>query len=201
MLTLRARIFVFTGIIALIILGVAVALLIVRRQQNKPVTPDTTSQDTTIPTGSAPLITQPLQTDVQTTVPAGIQVKQQTTAEATQSSVKQLAKIFVERYGSYSTDSNFQNIRDVQGQVTQSLWSTLSARLNTVPAKGMFTGVTTQVITVTMLDWKDTTATLELKAQLTTTKDTTTSVSYTTYTVGMVKQGMDWLVDSFTTSN
>lgn len=199
MFTLRARIFIITSVIVLLILGISIGLLLFSRSRQAPASPpaapivDTTSGAT----NTLPIITAPLKTEVQDTVPTGIPVKERTPTEVTQGAVKQFAKIFIERYTTYSTDSNFQNIRDVEELVTPRLWSILSAKLATPPASTAFTGVTTQAIMVTLLDWQDTAATLEIKTRQVTTKGASASATtYVTYKVRLEKQANAWLVDS-----
>ncbi len=200
MLTLRARIFIIISVVVLIILGISVALLLARRHAATPAnqtTPTSTTNSNTTANGSNPVITQPLQTPVQNSVPTGLQIKPRTSVEATQSGVKQFAQIFIERYATYSTDSHYQNIRDVQALVTTKLWSTLSTKIGTVATSTPFTGVTTQVVTTSLVDWKDDAATVELKTQQITTQGAAQPItSYATFKVRLVKQGTNWLVDT-----
>ena len=199
MLTLRARLFIIISVVVFLILGISIGLLFLRRSQNKPeVTPPVvveTGDATT--TNSLPLITTPVKTPVENSVPTGLQVKERTPEEVTQNGVKQYAKIFIERYATYSTDSNFQNIRDVEGLVTPRFWRVLSPQLATTPATGSFTGVTTQVVMVSILNWQNTLATVELKTKQMTTKGTSpAATTYVTYKVKMEKLANAWLVDS-----
>ncbi|MEK7452306.1 MAG: hypothetical protein AAB664_03120, partial [Patescibacteria group bacterium] len=83
------------------------------------------------------------------------------------------AKMFAERYGSYSNQANFQNIRDVIPLMSQSFGEATKTSLEQKKAPEGFYGVTTRVITVTLKksDEKEGTATIVLTTQRSEEKD------------------------------
>ncbi len=64
------------------------------------------------------------------------------------SNVTSLSKTFVERYGSYSTEANFQNLRDVLPLMTSSFAARTEQFISTAKTPSEYYGVSTDVITV-----------------------------------------------------
>lgn len=189
-MSLRARIFIIVSVIVLLILGVSIILVV--RSKNKSTTPETTilAGDNTVNNGQVGG-----QTQIGTQTPTGLPAKTATPLEAEKNGVVQLAKVFVERYGTYSTDNNFQNIKEVEAFVTQSLWSKISAPMNSKTTNQSFVGMTTKVISMDLTSWADTKATVELKTTRTEEKNGGVTARYQTITLSIVKQGSVWLVD------
>ncbi len=193
MLSLRSRIFIIVGIVVLVIAVVGVALFI-RSRANKETPGQNPAGDTLlppdgqggIPTGS---------TQQPTEIPAGLPVRQASSEEILQNGVKQLARVFVERYGTYSSDNNSQNVTEVQVLVTPEVWQRIKPQ-STTPATS-FVGVTTQVVTMEMKAWTPDTAELYFKTVRTQQKDGATTTSQQNITVTMVRSGSSWLVSNF----
>lgn len=110
----------------------------------------------------------------QTTSPAPVQtpfttqqLQQEKEVRVQASSVTTTAKLFVERYGSYSNEANFQNIRDLIPLMTEKFAAATTADLATKKAPTGFFGVTTRVITVDVVsqDEKQGTAVINLSTQ------------------------------------
>ncbi len=188
-MSLRARIFIIVSILVLLVLGISLFLVV--RSRNKSANPP--SNTTTGSVGSNTQTNGQTQTGTQT--PAGLPAKTVTPEEAEKNGVIQLAKVFVERYGTYSTDNNFQNIIEVKSFVTPALWLKISAQMNTKTTTQSFVGMTTKVISMNLTSWSDTQATVELKTTRTQEKDGMVTTSYQTATVNMVKVNSVWLVD------
>lgn len=204
-MSLRARIFIIVSILVLLILGVSIFLVV--RNKNKTAEPQTT-----VPTDNT-LTTNNGQSAVGTSVPEGLPAKIVSPLEAEKNGAQQLAKVFVERYGTYSSDNNFQNIKEVQTLVTESLWSKISAPIlqrsastdvtlrdfdkskTTTNAGQNFTGMTTKVISMDLVSWSDTKATVELKTSRTEEKNGVVTTRYQNATVEMVKLNGMWLVN------
>lgn len=113
-----------------------------------------------------------------------------------------VARTFVERFGSYSTDIDYTNVEDVMSLATAGLTSRLSTLLadaRTTPETGFY-GVSTHVITVDMVEETEETATLEITTQRQETFDnpSNTSVRYQDILVELTKSGNRWLVSNFT---
>lgn len=193
MLTLRARIFGAVSIGVLLLLAVGLGILWYTRRAQ----PATTDQATTT---SETNLGSPAGSGVGGVPGAitGLTVKQPTTEAMEKNAAKQLAKIFIERYGSYSTDSDYQNIREIQPIVTDKLWSVLSKRLS-APVTGAFVGVTTHAIAASLTSWKkDASAVVDMQITQTEIRDGAERQYQRTATVNLVKSGGLWLVDTFT---
>ena len=138
------------------------------------------------------------QVAVGTSVPEGLPAKVVSPLEAEKNGAQQLAKVFVERYGTYSSDNNFQNIKEVQTLVTESLWSKISAPITaktTTSANQNFTGMTTKVISMDLTSWSDAKATVELKTSRIEEKNGVVTTRYQNAIVEMVKLNGVWLVN------
>lgn len=198
---LRTRIFIIISLIVSVVLGISVFLLILAKQ--KAAAP-TTPAGTEVPggssqeTGAGGSSQNNQQTQTFAPLQTGIPIKPATTLETEQNSAKQLAKIFIERYNTYSTQNNSQNIKEVQSLVTDSLWKKLSGYIGK-GASPIFSGVTTMVISTSLDSWQTTSASVTLKTRRAAEKNDTVSVTYVTYTVSMVKENGSWLIDSFAT--
>lgn len=170
--------------ILIILILVAVLLFLFRKQEsaNTNTTTDTTADIETV-----------TDTTVDTTVPAVVAPQ-----HATPSTV---SRIFVERFGSYSTDVDYANVTDVLPLVTDSLRGDLQdiAEEARKTADDGYYGVSTNVIKITTDEQTDTAVTLTVKTQREEAFGTpgNTSVRYQDIRVEFVKIGDDWFVDSF----
>ena len=187
-MTLRTRIFIIVSLIILFILGVSLFLIYYSKKNSAPVEPGTAQTQT--PGLPAPADTQ------QQTPTTGAVVPKQSSEEAIKNAAKQAAKIFIERYGSYSTDNNYENIREVQILVTDSLWTKLSALIGK-PTDGKFVGVTTQVRVSSFEDYNGTNATVKLQTVRSETKNGVVTNTQKDALVSLVWQNNAWLVSKF----
>ncbi len=201
MLSLRSRIFILISILVLIVLGISLVLSIASKKKA-----ETAPAPGTAPEGAAPQVIEQgnfapgsISSPV-VTPPTGLTVKPATPAEVIQNGVKQLAKIFMERYGTYSTENNFQNIREVADLVTPALWTKISARLDSKPSSE-FLGVTTNVVGAEILSWQESEAVVSLKLVRTEDKSGAVTAVQQTATITLIKAGEKWLVDKFTIEN
>ncbi|TSC84684.1 MAG: Uncharacterized protein G01um101413_68 [Parcubacteria group bacterium Gr01-1014_13] len=188
-MSLRARIFIIISIVVFLILGISIFLIV--RNKNKNAQPQTGEPNTTVNSNGQPNDG----TTVGAQAPAGLPAKTATPLEAEKNSVSQLAKFFLERYGTYSSDNDFQNIKEVEVFVTAALWSKISAPMNSKTTTNGFVGMTTKVISMELTDWSDTAATVELKTTRTEEKNGVVSTRYQNATVEMVKENGVWLAD------
>ena len=190
-MSLRARIFIIISIFVIFILGISIFLVV--RNKNKSADPQTvTPTDSTASQNGVQPNGQILVGDQ---APAGLPAKTATPLEAEKNGAVQLAKVFVERYGTYSSDNNFQNIKEVEALVTPALWSKISAPMNAKTTTASFVGVTTKVISLELTAWSDIAATVELKTTRTEEKNGAVSTRYQNAIVQMVKTGGVWLAD------
>lgn len=121
-----------------------------------------------------------------------------TPVEVEKKGVEGYARIFAQIYGTYSSDNNFQNIKDIQSVVTPSLWSKIKP-VGTSKPTASFTSVTTQVLMSNLVAWTGTAATVSLEAQRTENRDGKTTTFNQKATVTLVKDASKntWLVDTF----
>ncbi len=131
-----------------------------------------------------------------TQVPTGSPVKPLTSLEIEQNGVEQLAKVFIERYGTYSTDNEFENIKEAESLVTKSLWSKISLGINVKNSDPGFLGLTTKVVSASMISWIDGKAVFDLKIMRNENKNGTVSTRYQDVTIEMAKENNVWLVNS-----
>jgi len=191
-MTLRARIFIIVSVVVLIVLGISLFLLIGARKKAA-----TGAAGTAAETGATTTETGLPAAPTGTEIPSGLPVKKQTTVEVEQAGVKQLARTFTERYGTYSTQNDSQNIKEVETLCTRALWSKISARIGASAAGQAFVGVTTRVITADLTDWKGNEAVIDLRTMRTEEKSGVVTNKYQNAEAKLVKSGENWLVDQF----
>ena len=190
-MSLRARIFIIVSILVFLILGISIFLVVSNKNKNTQTQADTTKNNVAVTDGGQPGD----QTSVGVKPPVGLPAKIATPLEAQKNGVVQLAKVFVERYGTYSTDNDWQNIKDVATFVTLSLWSKISAPMTVKSASQSFVGMTTKVISMDLTYWSDSKATVELKTTRAEEKNGIVTMRYQNATVELIKQNTVWLID------
>ncbi len=118
------------------------------------------------------------------------------------SSVSTIAKTFTERYGSYSNEANFQNLRDVLPLMSIELRAQTQTFIDTATAPANYYGVTTRVITVDVQSIDETlgTATLELTTQREEALESPekTKISYQKIRLELVQEEGTWKIASVT---
>ncbi len=189
-MSLRARIFIIVSVVILLVLSVSIFLIVKNKNKTTDNTPPSNT-DTTLPNTSGGT-----QSDAQVLIDKGLPAKTPTPLEVEQNAVEQLAKIFVERYGTYSTDNEFQNIKESQTLVTKSLWSRISAGINAKETTQNFVGLTTKVMSTRLTAWESSQASVELKVMRTEDKNGVISTRYQNATVGMLKEDGVWLANT-----
>jgi hypothetical protein len=191
-MSLRTRLLIIIGAIILVG-GIIAGILVIRSRSHKPAGEGAENQ--TQNQASTNSETAPLTGQAPTTIPAGLPIKQMSAAEAEQNGVKQLGRIFVERYGTYSTDNQGQNIQEVKGLVTPELWQKIAPK-STTPATD-FVGVTTQVVTMDVSTFSASEAKLSFRTVRTQLKGGQTTSTQQAITLTMVKKDANWLVSDF----
>ncbi len=118
------------------------------------------------------------------------------------SDVVALAKTFVARYGSYSNEADFANLKDVVALASVSFAAELQKTIDTAQAPEEYYGVSTQVVTVT-IDEKDeeagtaqVTITTQREEAIGSPQDT--QVTYQDIVLTFVMEEGTWKVDSAT---
>lgn len=117
-------------------------------------------------------------------------------------SASTIARTFVERFGSYSSESNFVNVEDILSLATDDFQDDLNdiierARRN---ADDAYYGISTVIITTKVVNESASAVTLRLTTQREEAIDdpANASVRYQDIVVHLVKVGDDWLIDGFT---
>ena len=197
MLNIRTRIFLIVSVVVLFILAGAILIWVFTKDKNPAEEGPVNNSGNQIEEGnfdSSILSTQP------TVVPAGTKVKTVTTEEMEKNAAVQIAKVFTERYGTYSTHGEYENIKEVLDISTDSFAAVLSEKIpdnleDLTP--GVYQGVTIEAIATELADWQGDAAKVEVNVIKRETKDGQTTNSNTKATVNLKKVGEDWLVDSF----
>jgi len=195
MITIRTRIFIGFSILVLILLAVSLILLTIWKNKKADIEePELDPIEFT--TDISPGIVK--QKELITKVPEGMQVKPLTTEEVEKNAAKQVSKIFIERYASYSTDNAYQNIRDIEELVNDSLWDRLELQIKDIDTNTVeFVGVTTKVFVAEMDEWGGDNASFSLNVLKTENKGGVVSNYQDAYYVNAVKEGNKWLVSDF----
>ena len=113
-----------------------------------------------------------------------------------------IARVFVERFGSFSSESGYDNIDEVSALATSSLQDRLLGIAE--GARGQdsesYYGVSTTVLTFETVASSDSSITLLITTQRAESIDSpaNTTTRYQEIEVAMIASGDTWLVDSFT---
>lgn len=181
---------------AVVLVSLIVVAVIIKTKKPATQTPTNVTQnvidknniDTAIKVGIEP-----------TQIPVTAEVKPPTTVQQEDITVKNLAKIFVERYHTYSSENNYENIKDVQSIVTKSFWDKISVPLTSPPPQPKsFVSLTTRVVSILFVDVGKTSASVEIKVKKTAVVDDKTTNSYGEYDVALTKSNNEWLVSGET---
>jgi hypothetical protein len=131
-------------------------------------------------------------------VPASSIPKNTTVGAAT------VSKMFVERLGSYSSESGYTNIDDILSLATTGFQSSLKqiaadARRKSSPDDAYY-GISTKVISQGVKEETETSAIMNLKTQRSESigSPANTTVRYQDITVNLSRVGADWKVSGFT---
>lgn len=121
------------------------------------------------------------------------------------SSPETIARTFIERIGSYSSESDYRNVDDVLGLVTPALASTLltsaeHARAVAPDADSGYYGISTSYVGAERTATSDTSVTLLVQTQREESFGSpgNTSVRYQHVEVSMIKEGDVWRIAAYT---
>jgi hypothetical protein len=122
--------------------------------------------------------------------------------EAARVSLESTAKIFAERYGSYSRESEFANVRDVLSLMSASFAAQAEAAMDREASSDGYYGVTTRILnlTVTAMDEEKGMAEVRVNTQRAEARESAqhSTVSYQTLALAFVKEHGVWKVDGVT---
>lgn len=188
-MSLRARIFIIVSLVVFIILGISLFLLWRSKQPAKNTPNGQTTTVDNLNGAESPLRVADLN---------NVKVGKTSSIETQQKAVQNLAKIFVERYNTFSTDANYQNVKDLQTLVTPKYWQLLSAKIPKQPLNNT-TSISsfTQALGATIASWGEKEASVDLQVKITEEKNGVSSKRDQQATVTLVKSDNNWLVDSF----
>lgn len=185
-MTRRNKILLLTILVIILIALIVLVVWIIRRDALPRSTrrAATTTERTAppIPTATVPTVIEP--------APTG----------PIEQNPRVVALDFTERYGSYSSQGNYQNIRDLFPQMTAAMRVRAKATIAATPLDdSTYNGFTTQAIRAEVTDSSDSRMTFTVETQR-----TETSVQYPegrtfyqTAVLALVKSDLKWLVDSF----
>lgn len=112
-----------------------------------------------------------------------------------------IASLFTERYGSYSNQSNYENLRDLFSQMTSAMQSRTEEFINKNPLRdGDYSGTTVKTVRTEVKEKTATRAQISVYTQRieATAQSPRARTSYPTAELVLTKSGLLWLVDSFT---
>ncbi len=193
MISLRARIFIVVSLVVLFILGVSIFLFVRSKNKNNATVnnvANNVSSGSDNTSGNTPLPVTNLE---------NLKVPKLSTIETEQKAVQNLAKIFVERLNSYSSESRYQNMKDVESLVTASYWKQLSAKIpaNIPNNSPNFYAVSVEAYSAKLSAWTDKTASVDLQVKITESKSGVITKKDAQAKVSLLKNGDKWLVDNF----
>lgn len=189
-MTTRVKIFFFGGIILLFVIGLILTL--VNRRSNIP-TNTIANESINVPVNES----LPSGQTIINAVPEKKVTTEDIKVATGETVVKNLTKNFVERFGSYSLESNFSNFDEIEDLVTPTVASWLKTYPQDLRKKlpAGFTGVTTLALSQKVESLTDTEASLSVSTQREETVNGATRVYYQDMKVNLVFTNGQWLVD------
>lgn len=111
---------------------------------------------------------------------------------------RQMAELFAERYGSYSNQGNYQNLRDLLPVMTAAFRARTEATLAAAaPASGTFEGVTSVKVSTDVRSADEDSAVVAVTLQQEKTSGgAAPTVGYRTLRMELVREGESWRVDA-----
>jgi len=189
MLDLRKKIYIGVGVVVGIILAILLFVLI--GGKDKGVAGDADK------TGNGPTEYQP-QGDVVDTVPKfflPLVKENKEPVDADEVYIKNIAKTFVERFGTRSSLNDNTHIQDAEELATGKLLSWLKTQATSENSE--YKGVTTKVVTSTVTKFSGGTAEVVLDVQQQISTQTEKKIEYKRGTATLVEQNGDWKVSGW----
>jgi len=104
------------------------------------------------------------------------------------------ARAFIARWGTYSSDSNFANLKSLFPEITASLQEQAQAEMSGKSGEEFYSLVT-RVISLSLVKLDEAEAVFSAQVQQEETKTGVPAVSYKTVRLVFLKQGSQWKVD------
>ncbi len=140
--------------------------------------------------------------DIEETGPVEMIDAEESSRAPVEVSVDSLARTFAERYASYSNESDFANLHDLEPLMTESMWAETEVLIDSLEVEDIYHGVTSRAITITVpaMDDNDLMVSVEVVMQR---EDALGSpqnieIKYETLVLDMVKESGTWKVDGAT---
>lgn len=182
----RKKIFIFSGLSLLFLIALLLLFLFLRDPSvQAPETPPTT----TTPTGTEVPIQQNIVEPLTNTPPP----PPATTEERERIYVKQLARTFVERFETYSNQNDNRNIEDATELATANMASYIATKSQ--QEGSAYQGVTTKVISMDVVSFSGTSASVKIGAQVESQTQSASNTSYKNGRVELLKVDGVWKVN------
>ena len=112
-----------------------------------------------------------------------------------------IARVFAERFGSFSNEADFANITSLMDLCTTLMQEKLEGIMesSSINPQSEYHGISTNIISVTVVEKTDLTSIVEIQTQREESvgNPSDTTVRYQTMRVYLDKWGTDWLVNDF----
>lgn len=191
MLTLRQRIFIISGVTVGLVVAITLALIYSSNKEPASETVQQSAKDT----GG-------VEVDKIGTVDAQINVlseQRQASYVPEEQMARQTARMFVERFGSFSNYNKNSHIQDVLDMATPNMQSWIKTQ--TINPGNNYEGITTRVLSLTIRSLNKGTAAVGIETQRTISAQVdgqlTTSIENKSGRVELVKVGGEWKVSGF----
>lgn len=182
----RRRKIMFAALIAILLIILLLLLWWRLQPAKQPATPSTP----VVPTQTLP----PRTNSAPPTTPT------EPTSTPTQVSLSSLAQTFTERYGSYSSESDFGNLKDVLDLMSVSFAAATQRTIDAGQTPNGYYGISTQVLSVTVDAMDDAagtaSATVSTQREESVGSPQNQTVLYQTLVLTFVKENGTWKVDS-----
>ncbi|MFZ2189259.1 MAG: hypothetical protein WA057_00785 [Candidatus Magasanikiibacteriota bacterium] len=195
MLDLRKKIFIIIGVVLLLVLLFFAYWFFMGKQKKVIEEGNTTKNTSDVNTDSDFAKVIPLKSGSTDNTPKGV-LSVDSSENNDEIYLKQLSKIFVERFGTYSNQNNNQHITDVYSLVTEEMNKWLETKKlanNSI----QYEGVITKVVASHLENKDDTSATVIIQTQQTVESVGKTDVVQKSGKVVFSKVAGEWKVDGF----
>lgn len=187
MLDLRQRIIaIIIGVLGVIII-LGLAYVLTRADEEVVDTPPPGTVETTQPPAAGEEVEPPEET------PGGEELPPPVQKTSDELRAEQTARVFVERFSTYSNQNDNVHIEDALTMATAKMATWINTQA--VAQESVYAGQTTRVITTVVNVLTNNSAKIGVTAQQVQQSDTGTNTVYRTGKVLLVKQGDGWLVD------
>ncbi|HAL50543.1 MAG: hypothetical protein UU40_C0025G0006 [Candidatus Uhrbacteria bacterium GW2011_GWD2_41_121] len=110
-----------------------------------------------------------------------------------------IARVFVERFGSFSNQADYENVNAVMDIATSTLQNQLKTIMSKEQDTDVYYGISTRVLSIDQVSITDTQEVLEVMTQREESIESpaNTTIRYQSMKLTLVKNGDSWLVNDF----